>query len=99
MAPNAGGAPSGKVADAITASFGSFDEFSKQFKAAGATQFGSGWAWLVTDKAGKLSVTKSPNAETPIVTAMVCTVSCCVFSLSSHEFKAKLPGVTPERLC
>ena len=65
--PNGGGEPTGKLADAIKASFGSFDEFKTQFKAAGATQFGSGWAWLVTDKAGKLTVEKTPNAVTPVV--------------------------------
>jgi len=67
MKPNGGGEPTGKLADAIKASFGSFDEFKTQFKTAGATQFGSGWAWLVTDKAGKLSIEKTPNAVTPVV--------------------------------
>jgi superoxide dismutase len=67
MKPNGGGAPTGKLADAISASFGSLDEFKAQFKAAGATQFGSGWAWLVADKAGKLSIEKTPNAVTPVV--------------------------------
>ena len=67
MKPNGGGAPTGKLADAINASFGSLDEFKAQFKAAGATQFGSGWAWLVADKAGKLSIDKTPNAVTPVV--------------------------------
>lgn len=67
MKPNGGGAPTGKLADAINASFGSLDEFKTQFKAAGATQFGSGWAWLVADKSGKLSIEKTPNAVTPVV--------------------------------
>jgi Fe-Mn family superoxide dismutase len=66
MQPNGGGAPSGKLGDAITAAFGSLDEFKTQFKNAGATQFGSGWAWLVTDKAGKLTIEKTPNAVTPM---------------------------------
>jgi Fe-Mn family superoxide dismutase len=66
IGPNGGGAPTGKLADAITRDFGSFDEFKTQFKSAGATQFGSGWAWLVTDKSGKLSISKTANAETPI---------------------------------
>jgi len=65
--PNGGGEPKGKLADAIQASFGSFDEFKTQFKAAGATQFGSGWAWLVADKSGKLSIEKTPNAVNPVV--------------------------------
>ena len=67
MAPNKGGAPSGKLADAIQRDFGSFDAFKDAFKTAGATQFGSGWAWLSTDKSGKLEVTKTPNAENPWV--------------------------------
>eukprot|EP00879_Flechtneria_rotunda_P001514 GHRR01001671.1.p1 GENE.GHRR01001671.1~~GHRR01001671.1.p1 ORF type:complete len:178 (+),score=70.54 GHRR01001671.1:35-535(+) len=67
MKANGGGAPTGKLADAINASFGSFDEFKNQFKTAGGTQFGSGWAWLVTDKSGKLSIEKTPNAVNPVV--------------------------------
>nr|ASM47930.1 iron superoxide dismutase [Pseudochlorella pringsheimii] len=67
MKPNGGGAPTGKLADAINTAFGSLDEFKTQFKNAGATQFGSGWAWLVTDKSGKLSIDKTPNAVTPLV--------------------------------
>ena len=65
MSPNGGGAPTGPIADAINASFGSFDAFAKEFTGAGATQFGSGWAWLV--KVGdKLEVRKTLNAENPI---------------------------------
>lgn len=67
MKAGGGGAPSGKLADAIKASFGSFDEFKAQFKTAGLTQFGSGWAWLVADKSGKLSIEKTPNAVNPVV--------------------------------
>ena len=65
MSPNGGGAPTGPIADAINASFGSFDAFAKEFTGAGATQFGSGWAWLV--KVGdKLEVRKTLNAENPM---------------------------------
>eukprot|EP00887_Chlorella_sp_A99_P005776 scaffold1.g5776.t1 len=67
MSPNGGGTPKGKVAEAINRDFGSYEAFKDQFKAAAATQFGSGWAWLVKDGAGKLSVTKTPNAENPVV--------------------------------
>ncbi|CAL8470691.1 g10233 [Coccomyxa elongata] len=59
--------PSAELKAAIDEAFGSMDEFKKQFKAAGATQFGSGWAWLVKGKDGKLAVTKTPNAENPLV--------------------------------
>lgn len=66
MKPAGGGAPSGDLAAKINEDFGSFDEFKKAFTTAGATQFGSGWAWLVLDKSGKLEVVKTPNAETPL---------------------------------
>ena len=68
MAPNAGGAPCGELAAAIDKSFGSFDAFKVQFAAAGATQFGSGWAWLVKKDDGSLEITKTPNAVCPMVT-------------------------------
>ena len=70
MAPNGGGGPSGDVAAAIEKDFGSFDAFKDAFAKAGATQFGSGWAWLVA-KGGTLEVTKTPNAETPLTAAGV----------------------------
>ncbi len=63
--PAGGGAPSGELAAKIDADFGSFDAFKEQFKAAGATQFGSGWAWLVLD-GGSLKVTKTANADLPL---------------------------------
>ena len=66
MGPNGGGAPSGELADAINSAFGSFDEFKAQLKAAGVGRFGSGWAWLVSD-GGKLSVTSTPNQDTPLM--------------------------------
>ena len=65
MKPGGGGAAHGKVAEMIERDFGSFDKFSAQFQAAGATQFGSGWAWLVLAE-GKLEIRKTPNAETPV---------------------------------
>jgi Fe-Mn family superoxide dismutase len=64
MGPNAGGSPSGELADAINSTFGSFDEFKTKVNAAGAGRFGSGWAWLVADKNG-LSITSTPNQDNP----------------------------------
>ncbi len=61
-----GGAPTGELAAKIDAAFGSLDAFKEQFAAAAATQFGSGWAWLV-EEAGTLKITKTPNAENPLV--------------------------------
>ena len=65
MKPGGGGAPSGDLAAKIDADFGSFDAFKEQFKTAGATQFGSGWAWLVLDN-GTLKITKTGNADLPL---------------------------------
>lgn len=65
--PNGGGTPTGALADKISADFGSFEAFVDEFKKAGATQFGSGWAWLVLD-GGTLKVTKTGNAENPLTT-------------------------------
>ena len=66
LAPNAGGAPSGALADAINAAFGSFDAFKEKFAAAGMTRFGSGWAWLIV-KDGKLEVSSTPNQDNPLM--------------------------------
>ncbi len=65
MKPNGGGKPHGKVAELIERDLGGYDNFVKEFKQAGATQFGSGWAWL-SYKGGKLVISKTPNAETPL---------------------------------
>jgi len=65
MKPGGGGPPTGAIAQKIDADFGGFEKFSDAFKNAGATQFGSGWAWLVL-KDDKLHVMKTPNADTPV---------------------------------
>ena len=66
MVPNAGGQPSGKVADAINQVFGSFDKFKEEFSNAAAARFGSGWAWLVANK-GKLEVYSTANQDSPLM--------------------------------
>ncbi|MCC7259528.1 MAG: superoxide dismutase, partial [Alphaproteobacteria bacterium] len=66
MTPKGGNKPSGALADKINTDFGGFDKFREAFHAAGLTQFGSGWAWLVLDK-GTLKVTKTGNADCPLV--------------------------------
>ncbi len=65
MKPNGGGKPTGPIAEKISSSFGSYEKFAEEFKNAGATQFGSGWAWLVA-KGGKLEIMKTPNADNPL---------------------------------
>ena len=66
MAPNAGGEPTGKLADAINHTFGSFASFKEEFAKAGATRFGSGWAWLCVEN-GKLKVCSTPNQDNPLM--------------------------------
>lgn len=70
MAPNGGGEPTGALAERIVEDFGSFEAFVEVFKTAGATQFGSGWAWLVL-RDGKLAVEKTANAECPLTSGAV----------------------------
>jgi superoxide dismutase, Fe-Mn family len=66
MKPNGGGKPTGAIADAINSTFGSFEDFQKQFNDAGLKQFGSGWAWLVKNSSGKLQVVSSANQDNPM---------------------------------
>lgn len=66
LSPTGGGAPSGELAAAIDAKFGSFDAFKETFNKAGATRFGSGWAWLVVTENG-LAVASSPNQDNPLM--------------------------------
>lgn len=67
MGPKAGGQPKDTLAAAITKDFGSFENFKSQFKNAATKQFGSGWAWLIVDKTGKLQVTSTPNQDNPLM--------------------------------
>jgi len=72
MSPNGGGEPKGELADAIDKHFGSFEEFKAKFIKAGATQFGSGWAWLCVHKGGKLEVCATPNQDNPLMPDVGC---------------------------
>ncbi|UYQ92458.1 superoxide dismutase [Chitinophaga horti] len=66
LAPNAGGAPTGALGEAINSAFGSFDAFKEKFNQAGITRFGSGWAWLLV-KDGKLEISSTPNQDNPLM--------------------------------
>jgi Fe-Mn family superoxide dismutase len=79
MSPNGGGAPTGDLAAKIDEAFGSLDGFKEKFKEAGATQFGSGWAWLVVGDGGKLEIVKTPNAENPMTQGKTPLLTCDVW--------------------
>ncbi|MGO4887178.1 superoxide dismutase [Anaerobacillus sp. MEB173] len=66
LSPNGGGEPTGELADAINSKFGSLESFKEEFAKAGATRFGSGWAWLIVDN-GELAVTSTPNQDSPVM--------------------------------
>ncbi|WP_196885677.1 superoxide dismutase [Aureivirga sp. CE67] len=72
MSPNGGGAPTGELAEAIDAAFGSFDAFKDAFAKAAATRFGSGWAWLCVQKGGKVEVCSSANQDNPLMPEIGC---------------------------
>lgn len=72
MSPNGGGLPSGELAEAIERDFGTFEEFKAKFSKAGATQFGSGWAFLCVQKGGKLDVCGTPNQDNPLMPGVGC---------------------------
>jgi Fe-Mn family superoxide dismutase len=91
MKPKGGGTPTGELAKKIDSDLGGFAKFVEAFKAAGATQFGSGWAWLVLD-AGKLAVTKTPNAETPVSKGQVPLITMDVWEHAYYlDFQNRRP--------
>ena len=79
IGPKAGGAPSGKLAEDITATFGGFDKFKEQFEAGGLGRFGSGWVWLIVNKAGKLEIVSTPNQDSPIMDGNRPVLGCDVW--------------------
>ncbi|MDF1758110.1 MAG: Fe-Mn family superoxide dismutase [Legionellaceae bacterium] len=79
LSPNGGGEPTGKLADAINETFGSFAEFKEQFTKTAATTFGSGWAWLVQDIEGKLKLSSTSNAGTPMTDGDTALLTCDVW--------------------
>jgi Fe-Mn family superoxide dismutase len=95
LGPNAGGSPKGKLADAITSTFGSFDQFKEKFQAAGAGRFGSGWAWLVINKAGSLEITSTPNQDSPIMDGLKPVLGVDVWE---HSYYLKYQNRRPDYL-
>ena len=92
MKPNGGGNIPSELESKIVEDFGSFDKFRADFIAAGATQFGSGWCWLVKGADGKLSVTKTPNGENPIIHGQKALLGCDVWEHSYYiDFRNKRP--------
>ncbi|HEX7877899.1 MAG TPA: superoxide dismutase, partial [Candidatus Eisenbacteria bacterium] len=92
MGPGKGGAPSGALAEAINAAFGSFDAFTEKFAAAGATRFGSGWAWLVKD-GHKVEVYSTPNQDSPIMDGKTPLLGCDVWE---HAYYLKYQNRRPD---
>jgi superoxide dismutase, Fe-Mn family len=95
MAPGAGGEPTGKLAEAISAAFGDFATFKTQFKDAGIKRFGSGWAWLVTDAAGKLSIISTPNQDNPAMDNKTAILGVDVWE---HAYYLKYQNRRPDYL-
>lgn len=98
MAPHAGGTPSGELVDAINSAFGSFDAFKEKFATAGATRFGSGWAWLII-KDGKLEVSSTPNQDNPLMdVAEVKGTPILGVDVWEHAYYLKYQNRRPEYL-
>jgi len=92
MGPKGGGTPSGALAAAINSAFGSFDNFKEKFSAAGATRFGSGWAWLAA-AGGKLEVYSTPNQDSPVMQGHVPVLGLDVWE---HAYYLKYQNRRPE---
>jgi len=91
MKPNGGGNPPGPLADKINAAFGGLDKFKEQFKQAAVTQFGSGWAWLVSD-GGQLKITKTPNAVNPMAQGQTALLTVDVWEHAYYlDFQNRRP--------
>ncbi len=93
MAPNAGGAPTGALASAIDATFGSFETFKEKLTAAAINRFGSGWAWLIVKPGGALEVISTPNQDSPIMTGDTPILGIDVWE---HAYYLKYQNRRPE---
>ncbi len=95
MAPNAGGEPTGALAEEITKAFGSFAEFTTKFNDAGAKRFGSGWVWLVKNKEGKLEIMSTANQDNPMSEGMMPIMGNDVWE---HAYYLQYKNVRPDYL-
>ena len=95
MKPNGGGEPTGALANAIQQTFGSFDQFKAAFNDAGAKRFGSGWAWLVLDQNGKLSVISTANQDSPLMQGLYPVMGNDVWE---HAYYLKYQNRRPDYL-
>jgi Fe-Mn family superoxide dismutase len=95
MGPQQGGEPSGRIGDAIKRAFGDFAKFKEQFTAAGVGRFGSGWAWLVDEGNGKLSITSTPNQDNPLMEGKKAILGVDVWE---HAYYLKYQNRRPDYL-
>ncbi len=95
LSPKGGGAPTGALADAINAKFGSFDEFKAAFSKCAVTTFGSGWAWLVKNTDGSIELVSTSNAGTPLTTGQTALLTCDVWE---HAYYIDYRNARPKYL-
>ncbi|WP_138494943.1 superoxide dismutase [Paenibacillus pinistramenti] len=93
IGPNGGGAPTGEVAAAIDSDLGGYDKFKEEFTKAATTRFGSGWAWLVVGKDGKLAVTSTPNQDSPLMEGLTPILGLDVWE---HAYYLKYQNKRPD---
>jgi superoxide dismutase, Fe-Mn family len=95
LSPNGGGEPKGELATAINSTFGGFEPFKEKVNAAGAARFGSGWAWLVVNKEGKLEVISTANQDNPLMEGLKPVIGVDVWE---HAYYLKYQNRRPEYL-
>ena len=97
MSKNGGGEPSGELGEEINKTFGSFEKFRDEFSNSAATRFGSGWAWLIVDGAGKLNITSTPNQDSPLMdVAEVKGTPILGLDVWEHAYYLKYQNKRPE---
>ncbi|WP_069471617.1 superoxide dismutase [Candidatus Marithrix sp. Canyon 246] len=95
LSPNAGGEPTGALADAINSKFGSFDKFKEEFSKTSITTFGSGWGWLVKEADGSIALASTSNAATPMTSGQTALLTCDVWE---HAYYIDYRNARPKYL-